>query len=110
MVILDVFENAASVKVVAADWVDLAAAALAQEPRSYLYFGFTTVINLYDRVDVVAKWNQAEIRPDAYFCGGAPVANGFPMNIVPEEFRFRASRYFLYDPRQADRIPLISVT
>ena len=83
----------------------IAAAAHTQEPRSYLYFGFTTVINLYDRNDVVAKWNQADVRPDAYFCGGTPVANGFPMNIIPAEFRFRASKYFLYDPRQADRIP-----
>jgi imidazolonepropionase-like amidohydrolase len=27
------------------------------------------------------------------------------MSIIPPEFRFRASPYFLYDPRQAERIP-----
>ncbi len=84
---------------------ELAAAARAQEPRSYLYFGFTTVIDLNGTADKIAAWNKTDVRPDALFCGAAPVANGFPMNVIPEAVRFGASRYFLYDPRQAGRIP-----
>jgi len=83
----------------------LAAAARAQEPRSYLFFGFTTVVDLNARPERIATWNSAEVRPDALFCGAAPVANGFPMNVIPPDVRFRASKYFLFDPRQADRIP-----
>ncbi|HET9358941.1 MAG TPA: amidohydrolase family protein [Vicinamibacterales bacterium] len=83
----------------------LAAAARAQEPRSYLFFGFTTVIDLSSRPERMATWNSADVRPDALFCGAVPVANGFPMNVIPPDVRFRASKYFLFDPRQADRIP-----
>jgi imidazolonepropionase-like amidohydrolase len=77
----------------------------AQEPRSYLFFGFTTVIDLNGTAEKNATWNAAPQRPDAFFCGAAPVANGFPMNFLPAEFRFRIAKYFLYDPRQAERIP-----
>ena len=83
----------------------LAAAARTQEPRSYLFFGFTTLIDLNATADKIAKWNKSVVRPDALFCGAAPVANGFPMTFIPEQFRFKALRYFLYDPRQRDRIP-----
>jgi hypothetical protein len=83
----------------------LAAAARAQEPRSYLFFGFTTVIDLNSRPERMATWNSAEVKPDALFCGAAPVANGFPMNVIPPDVRFRAAKYFLFDPRQTDRIP-----
>ena len=81
------------------------AEALAQEPRSYLYFGFTTVVDLAGESGRIARWNRAELRPDAHFCGPAPLANGYPMVFVPEDLRFRVLRYFLYDERQSDRIP-----
>lgn len=85
----------------------LAAAARRQEPRSYLYFGFTTVVDLIGDPERTARWNSATDRPDAVFCGGAPIANGYPIVYAPEDVRFRIpqARYFLYDPRQADRIP-----
>jgi imidazolonepropionase-like amidohydrolase len=83
----------------------LAAAAREQEPRSYLFFGFTTVIDLNGTAEKIATWNKTAVRPDALFCGAAPVANGFPMNVIPEDVRFRISSYFLYDSRQAGRIP-----
>jgi hypothetical protein len=83
----------------------IAAAALAQDPKSYLFFGFTTVVDLNGGADRTARWNAAELRPDAYFCGSAPIANGYPMAYAPDSIRFVMSRYFLYDPRQADRIP-----
>jgi imidazolonepropionase-like amidohydrolase len=79
--------------------------ARAQIPRSYLYFGFTTVVDIAGEVEVVAAWNDREERPDAHFCGGAPLANGYGMNGIPEAIRYQVARYFLYDARQADRIP-----
>lgn len=86
----------------------IAAAARAQAPRSYLYFGFTTVVDLFGRRDFIVEWNAQDVRPDAYFCGGAPIANGYPMAWLPEDVRFDDHDdfpYFLYDERQADRIP-----
>lgn len=89
-----------------ADYPELAAAARAQEPRSHLYFGFTTVVDLNSpNAAAMRRWSDAAVRPDVHFCGGAPVMNGFPMNTVPEAFRFNVYEYFLYDDAQADRIP-----
>ena len=78
---------------------DLVAEEDAQEPRSYLYFGFTTVLSLGDTASPIAQWNALEVRPDAYFCGGTPVVNGY-------SFRgFAESPYFLFNSDQAAMIP-----
>jgi imidazolonepropionase-like amidohydrolase len=83
----------------------MAAAALAQEPRSYLFHGFTTVIDPANTADAVARWNRMDVRPDAWFCGAAPIANGYPMNFAPEGLRFSLMPYFLDDERRKDGIP-----
>lgn len=84
---------------------EIASAYWDQLPRSYLYFGFTSVVELLGSAENVARFNEADVAPDAYFCGGAPVANGYPMVFTPEDLRFQAYRYFLYDERQKDQIP-----
>jgi imidazolonepropionase-like amidohydrolase len=78
---------------------DLVAEEEAQEPRSYLYFGFTTVLSLGDTAPPIKQWNAREVRPDAYFCGGTPVVNGY-------SFRgFTESPYFLFNTDQAGLLP-----
>ena len=78
---------------------DLVAEEEAQEPRSYLYFGFTTVLSLGDTAPPIARWNALAVRPDAYFCGGTPVANGYA-------FRgFSENPYFLFNADQAQTLP-----
>ncbi len=84
---------------------EIARAALAQEPRSFLFYGFTTVIDLANGADRIAAWNRLPARPDAWFCGAAPIANGYPMAFVPEPERFDLVPYFLHDDRQTGRIP-----
>jgi imidazolonepropionase-like amidohydrolase len=54
---------------------DIVAEALAQDPRSYLYHGFTTVLDLVGSGDRIARWNALRLRPDAYFCGAAVIMN-----------------------------------
>ncbi len=84
----------------------LAHAMRKQMPRSYLYYGFTTLIDLNDNNGHVKKWNQVALRPDAYSCGPAlMIANGYPSHFVPKKFRYRAMPNFIYDPRQADQMP-----
>jgi imidazolonepropionase-like amidohydrolase len=78
---------------------DLVAAAEAQEPRSFLYFGFTTVLSLGDVAEPIQRWNALDIRPDAYFCGGTPVLNGYGFQS------FEQARYFIYNPEQAALLP-----
>jgi imidazolonepropionase-like amidohydrolase len=84
----------------------LAKAMRAQMPRSYLYYGFTSLIDLNDNNGHVKTWNKAAIRPDAYSCGPAlMIANGYPSHFVPEKFRYAAMPNFIDDPRQAAKMP-----
>jgi imidazolonepropionase-like amidohydrolase len=79
----------------------------AQMPRSYLYYGYTTVIDLaagsrefIDRVKAMPH------HPDIYDCGPPLVfANGYPSSYTPPAYRFEVFSNFIYDPAQADKIP-----
>lgn len=78
-----------------------------QLPRSYLYFGFTTVIdlNVMDQ-GFLDRFEQRPLHPDLYHCGGALViANGYPMAFLPPETRFDTFPNFLYDPARGNEIP-----
>jgi imidazolonepropionase-like amidohydrolase len=78
-----------------------------QLPRSYLYFGFTTVVDLSvverSRLDAL---RAAPIHPHVLDCGpGIAEANGYPMAYLPQDLRFEVFSNFLYDERQAGEIP-----
>ncbi|MEM7479585.1 MAG: amidohydrolase family protein [Acidobacteriota bacterium] len=78
-----------------------------QLPKSYLYFGFTTLIDL-NVVDPepIRRMRGANLAPDVYDCGGAlALANGYPMAFLPPAVAFDLYPNFLWDPRQAERIP-----
>jgi hypothetical protein len=78
-----------------------------QLPRSYLYYGYTTLVDLavIDH-QVLKDFKQAPLHPDLYDCGESlPFANGYPMSFVPPETRFKLFPNFLYDPAQASSIP-----
>jgi imidazolonepropionase-like amidohydrolase len=78
-----------------------------QMPRSYLYYGYTTVIDLAVTDHQVLKdFGQAPLHPDLYSCGEPLVfANGYPMSFAPPELRFELFSNFIYDPEQASSIP-----
>lgn len=79
-----------------------------QVPRSYLYFGFTSLINLGGITqEQLNFYNEQPIKPELYHTGrsGASVANGYPMNFAPEEFRFDSTPNFIYLESEADNIP-----
>ncbi len=78
-----------------------------QLPRSYLYFGYTTLVDLAVlRPQVLEDFRQAPLHPDLYDCGGSlPFANGYPMSFAPPAVRFKPFPNFIYDQKQADRIP-----
>jgi len=78
-----------------------------QLPRSYLYYGYTTLVDLavVDR-EVLDHFRQAPEHPDLYDCGQSlPLANGYPMSFAPPEVRFKIFPNFIYDARQANQIP-----
>jgi imidazolonepropionase-like amidohydrolase len=86
---------------------DLTAAYYQQLPRSYLYFGFTTLVDLnliYPRV--LDGFSGPGPHPEVVHCGGGvSVANGYPMSYLPEESRFEIFSNFLWLESQAPSIP-----
>ena len=78
-----------------------------QLPRSYLYFGYTTLIDLaVVKREVLDEFRRAPLHPDLYDCGPSlPLANGYPMSFAPPALRFQLFPNFLYDPTQSASIP-----
>jgi len=78
-----------------------------QLPRSYLYYGYTTVVDLAVVDHQVSEdFRQAPLHPDLYDCGESlPFANGYPMSFAPPAKRFKVFPNFIYDPQQASSIP-----
>lgn len=94
------FEQADQMKTMAAEY-------FTQMPRSYLYYGYTTLIDLAagsrEFIDMV---KASPLHPDVYDCGAPLVfANGYPSSYAPPETRYTMFSNFIYDPAQADKIP-----
>lgn len=76
-------------------------------PRSYLYFGFTAVVDL-NVVDpaTIDRLRRATPAPAVFHCGnGLAFADGYPMAWAPPETRFKLFPNFLYDSDHPERMP-----
>lgn len=78
-----------------------------QLPRSYLFHGYTSLVDLAPRdPKVLETIGRSPVAPDIFSCSNPLVlANGYPMAFLPTPLRFRLYPNFLYDPRQGDAIP-----
>jgi hypothetical protein len=85
----------------------MAQAYFAQMPRSYLYYGYTTVIDLAaGNREFINQIKAMPQHPDIVDCGPPLVmANGYPSAFIPPEQRFKLFSNFIYDPAQKDKIP-----
>jgi imidazolonepropionase-like amidohydrolase len=77
---------------------DIAKATREQIPRSFLLYGFTSLIDLISTPQEMARWMSHDIVPDTYFCGGAPVMDGYAMNYFPKPQRYQMWPYMLIEP------------
>jgi imidazolonepropionase-like amidohydrolase len=77
---------------------DIAKAARDQIPRSYLLSGFTSLIDLISTPQEMAGWKSHDTVPDTYFCGGAALMDGYPMNYAPKPQRYQGWPYMLIEP------------
>ena len=73
-----------------------------QLPRSFLYYGYTSVIDLaVADTGVIERFKAAPLHPDLFHCGQpAVLENGYPMSYFPAPKRFEAFPNFIHDPRQ----------
>ena len=84
---------------------DIARAAREQIPRSYLYFGFTALVDLISTPEEMARWKSHDPVPDTYFCGGAALIDGYPMNYVPKPQRYARVPYMIVEPQSGPLPP-----
>lgn len=79
---------------------------LTQAPRSYLYFGFTTLIDLDLSDRNRERFERAPIRPQLLSCGrGVRQPGGYGPALFPQPIRYRIFPEFLWDDRYADELP-----
>ncbi len=85
----------------------LAAAYQEQLPRSFLYYGYTTVVDLaVADAKVIERFRSAPLGPSLVHCGQPlPMANGYPMSFLPAATRFTAFPNSVYDPAQPTSVP-----
>lgn len=79
-----------------------------QLPRSYLYFGFTTLLDIASSQSLVEQWNAHEYAPEVHFCIPVVIPNGYPLawqENKEAQFREEVAQYMLFDERQAEVYP-----
>ena len=86
---------------------EIAQAYYEQLPRSYLYYGYTTLVDLVVvNRKVLEDFRSAPLHPDLLDCGEPlPFANGYPMNFAPPAVRFEPFPNFVYDTKHPEAIP-----
>lgn len=85
---------------------DLANQFFAQQPRSYLYFGVTQVLDLANRPAQVALFAAQQKHPDTFRCGAAPIVDGYPLVFFPKETRYSVAPDYIFEPANAREHPL----
>lgn len=80
----------------------VAARALREQlPRSYLYFGFTTLVDVISTPEHLRDWNAYPVHPDLYFCGATPIPGGYPPTYQTKEQQAQTYPYLLVEEGNA---------
>ena len=78
----------------------------AQQPRSYLYFGVTQVLDPSNLPERVAEFAAQKLHPDIYRCGAAPVVDGYPLVFMDKAIRHTIFNDYIFEPANAGPHPL----
>lgn len=78
----------------------LARAYRTQLPRSFLRYGYTTVIDLLaESPEALDAFAKAPAHPDLYHCGALPLRDGYPTHYAPAFVRDRVFPNAVLDPQ-----------
>ena len=77
-----------------------------QQPRSYLYFGVTQILDTANSPEGIAAFEAQPLHPDLFRCGAAPALDGYPTVFTPQPARYEMMPDYLFEPANADRHPL----
>lgn len=78
----------------------------AQQPRSYLYFGVTQVLDTANYGERFALFAAQKQHPDIFRCGIAPVVDGYPLVFVDKAIRHEIFADYIYEPANAREHPM----
>ena len=85
---------------------ELAQAYRAQVPRSYLAFGFTTLVDLNLLSSTLSWFASAPLHPELFHCGPAVrVAGGYGALQIPKNSAEADAKNLVYEPAQAKDWP-----
>lgn len=88
------------------DIAALRAAYFKQQPRSYLYFGVTHVLDTNSNAALSAQFESEPQHPDVFRCGGAPVLNGYPTALIDPSVRYKLMPNWIFEPANAKEHPV----
>lgn len=77
-----------------------------QQPRSYLYFGVTQILDTANSPEGIAAFEAQPLHPDVFRCGAAPALDGYPTVFAPAPARYEMMPDYIFEPANADRHPL----
>src|SRR5262245_59815241 len=77
-----------------------------QQPRSYLYFGVTQLVDLANFPEGIAAFRAQPQHPDLFRCGAAVVLDGYPSVFADPAERLKLFPDFVYEPANAAQHPL----
>ena len=72
-----------------------------QQPRSYLYFGVTQVLDLSGLPEGMAAFEAQPVRPDFFRCGATYALDGYPTVFIDKRIRYQIAPDYIYEPANA---------
>jgi imidazolonepropionase-like amidohydrolase len=77
-----------------------------QQPRSYLYFGVTQLLDLAQFGGGLKPFESQPVKPDLFHCGAMATLDGYPTAMIPQPVRYQAFPDYVYEPANAKEHPL----
>lgn len=77
-----------------------------QQPRSYLYYGVTQLLDLSSFPERIQAFEAQPQHPDLFRCGPAMMLDGYPTLFAPAEIRYQLWPDYIYEPANAAAHPL----
>lgn len=77
-----------------------------QQPRSYLYYGVTQLLDLASQPERLDAFEAQPQHPDLFRCDPAVVLDGYPAVFLDKSIRYRVMPEYIYEPANAAAHPL----
>jgi hypothetical protein len=77
-----------------------------QQPRSYLYFGVTQVLDTSHFGNGLETFEAQPQHPDLFQCGTAHVLDAYPTLFIDQKVRYQIAPDYIYEPANAKQHPL----